>query len=135
MCQRQQEGGCHGAGSNAARVKGDGGVELGHHEGDTDGKGIARDEEPQDGDAGEHPHHGKTHREGNSHAHGLGGDGTIGDFLHLLVQHIDGGLGLDDEVADEHPDGHQQPAEALACQHLTKIITGGHKADVCACEE
>ena len=136
--QPEQEGGRHGAGSNAARVKGDGGVELGHHEGDADGKGVARDEEPQDGDAGEHPQHGKTHREGNACregcAHGAGGDGTVGHFLDLLVQHIDGGLGLDDEVADEHPDGHQQPAEALACQHLTQIITGGHKADVCACE-
>ena len=64
-----------------------------------------------------------------------GRDGTVGHFLDLLVQYIDGGLGLDDEVADEHPDGHQQPAEALACQHLTQIITGGHKTDVCACEE
>lgn len=39
------------------------------------------------------------------------------------------------EVTDEHSDGNDDPAEALPGQHLTQIITGRHKADVCAGEE
>ena len=60
--------------------------------------------------------------------HGLGRNGTVGHLFHLLVQHIDGRLGLDDEVTDEHSNGNDDPAEALPGQHLTQIITGGHKA-------
>ena len=36
-----------------------------------------------------------------------------------------------DQIADKHPDGNDHPAHPAACQHLTQIVTGGHKAHVC----
>ena len=40
------------------------------------------------------------------------------------VEDIDRRLGPDDEVADEHPDGDEEPAAALAAQHLTEVVAG-----------
>ena len=42
-------------------------------------------------------------------------------FLHLLVQHIHGGLGLDDEIANQHTKGDQYPAVGQGSQNLTQI--------------
>lgn len=62
--------------------------------------------------------------------HCLGGNGTIGHFLHLLVQHIHGGLGLDDEIANQHTKGDQYPAVGQGSQNLAQIIAGRHKAHI-----
>ena len=130
----QQEGCGHGTGGHAARVKGDGREDLGHEKGQPQGDGIAGDEHPQDVQPGEHPQHGQAHGHRHAHgqrrAHGLFRDGAVGQLLHLLIQHIDRGLGPDDEVADEHPDGDDDPMIGQRRHLLAQIVAGGHEAHV-----
>ena len=63
------------------------------------------------------------------------GDGAAGDLLDLLVEHLDGGLGLNDVVTDHDADGDQQPPKAALCQAAAKQAAHRSKADVDAGEE
>lgn len=62
-------------------------------------------------------------------------DRAGGDFLHLAVEHVYGGLGGDDEVADDHGDGNENPPVGELCDHLAQVVAGGHEADVYAGQE
>ena len=130
----QHKGGGHGARSHAARVERDGGEDGGHHEGEGQGDQVARHHKVEDGQAGQHADHGQAvgggHRDAQAQAHGLGRDGAAGQVLHLLVQHMDGGLGVDDEPAHQHRQGDQQKAHALADHLAAQHIAQRGKAHV-----
>ena len=118
--QRQQEGGGHGSARHAAGVEGDA-----HEHGrdiarEDERERVARHKDPVDADAGQHAHHRQHHRAGHAdgqrRVHHALRHRAAGDILDLLVEHLHGGLRLDDVVADERADRDEHPAVRVVRQ-------------------
>ena len=52
-----------------------------------------------------------------------------------MIQYIDRGLRFYDKVTDQCSHRHQYPPVGSGCHDLTKVITGRHKAHICAGQE
>ena len=62
-------------------------------------------------------------------------DGTGGDLLHLLVQHMDSRLRLYDEITDDHSNGDKYPIIGMAGDAAAQKAAHGHKSHVHAHQE
>ena len=138
-CHGEHEGAHHHAAGNSTRVECDTCEEARNEEGKTECDHVAGNEDPEDRDTGEDAEHRESERRRNtdrkSRAHGARRDCTRSDLLNLLVEHVNGRLGIYDEEADEHTDGHEQPSAALCRELLTNRGACGKKALVCTREE
>ena len=85
------------------------------------------------------PEHRKT--DGDSYAyresdeHRAAADGSVGDILYLLVQHVDGRLSLHDEPAHQHTDGNDDPVIGQGRQLPAQIGARRQEAHVNARQE
>ena len=52
-----------------------------------------------------------------------------------MIKHIHGRFGFDDKETDDCAEGNENISEFLRGDYFSEIVTGGHKANICACEE
>ena len=117
---------------HTARVEGDGRVELRYEERQAQREEIARNQVVQQREVEDDPDDGKTDRDADADGKGghhlPAGDLAVGDFLHLLVEYVDGRLGHDHhETDDEADDGQQRLVEGG--QLDADLVADGHEAD------
>ena len=62
-------------------------------------------------------------------------DRAVGQLLDLPHENVDRRLGHDDEVADEHTDGNDDPVAGKSRDDAAEVVARGHEADVHAGEE
>ena len=67
--------------------------------------------------------------------HRAAGDRAVGQLLDLPHENVDRRLGHDDEVADEHTDGNDDPVAGKSRDDAAEVVARGHEADVHAGEE
>ena len=134
--ERQDECGDHRAARDAARVERNARKQRRREEGQHKRDDVAGNEDPHDIDAREDTRHGESQGDTDADAqplhHGGRADRARAHALDLLVEDVHGGLRCDDEVADDHADGNEQPAAPQGGKPLPDRPADGHKADVCA---
>ena len=60
---------------------------------------------------------------------------AAGHTLNLPIEHLNRRFRLDDKESDQHADQNNNPVVIQGGDHLSKVITGRHKAHIGACQK
>ena len=132
--KRHEKSRGHGAGGDAAGVKGDGGENVRDKERQQQRGGVADPYEPENGDPRQRAHHGEPDGEryagGNGNRQHFFGDRAGGCLLYLLFQHLNGRLRRDEEVADDHAERDEDQTIGGIADGCADVASDRKKSDV-----
>ncbi len=134
-----QERGGHCARGNAARVERDGGKDLGDDKGKSERDRVSDADKPKDRKTRKCAEHRKTDGDGNANGHTdaehLFGDRAGCYLFDLFFKDVNGRLRQNDEVAEEHTDGNEEPFICRASERFTDITADREESDGNTCQE